>query len=269
MMLFAEAPRRFHEQVVAASVAAPAILLLLLLLPPAAPLLGQEMIRHQLQSSDGVSVPAWWIGDAASSGDPVIALFHQGGSSGRAEYGPIVPILRDAGYTLLLIDQRRGGTLFDGENELSPGFDAEVTSYCDARADIEAALDFALERAPGPVVLWGSSYSAALVIRVAADRPNDVAGVVALSPASGDSMSGCRPDDLAGGLEPPLLVGRPAAEMEIESVAAQLARFEAAGDRTFVADPGSHGSSMLVEERVGADVSRSWSIVLDFLASLR
>ena len=31
------------------------------------------------------------------------------------------------------------------------------------------------------VVLWGSSYSAALVIRLAAARPDDVAGVVSVS----------------------------------------------------------------------------------------
>lgn len=244
------------------------VLVLISSLALAMPTSAQAPSRHLLRSSDGVSVPAWWFATPADAGT-VIALFHQGGASGRAEYDPIVPRLREAGHRVLVIDQRRGGTTFDGVNELASTFDPETTSYCDALPDLEAALDFALDQAGGAgVVLWGSSYSAALAIVLGHRRSDDVVGIVALSPASGEPMDGCRPDDVAESLTVPLLVGRPAGEMEIESVASQLERFHAAGHRTFVADPGRHGSSMLVEERVGADVEAAWTVVLDFLGSL-
>lgn len=223
----------------------------------------------ELTTRDAVTIPAHEL-DSADGGGPFVLLFHQGGASGWAEYAPIAPRLRELGYRTLIIDQRRGGDLFGGTNEVAAAFDAEATSYCDVMPDLEAALDYA--RAADPslrAILWGSSYSAALVIQLAARRPDDVAGVLAFSPASGDPMDGCRPEPWAEQLSAPLLVMRPDAEMENAGTAEQLALFADLGARIFVADPGLHGSSMLVEERVGADTRPAWRVVIDFLSSVR
>ncbi|NNK40527.1 MAG: hypothetical protein HKP45_07750, partial [Winogradskyella sp.] len=41
------------------------------------------------------------------------------------------------------------------------------------------------------------------------------------------------------------------------------------GHRTFAAKQGIHGSSMLVESRVGADVSENWETELNFISEIR
>jgi pimeloyl-ACP methyl ester carboxylesterase len=170
------------------------------------------------------------------------------------------------GYRVATIDQRRGGDLFDGTNGVASRFDSDATSYCDAAPDLEAALDWAAAAAPGSgVVLWGSSYSAALVIRLAARRSDVVSGVLAFSPASGDPMDGCRPEEAAAELTVPWLVLRPGSEMEHPWIADQLEAFASLGAETYVARPGRHGSSMLVEGRVGASTDATWSVVLSFL----
>ena len=197
-------------------------------------------------------------------------LFHQGGASGWAEYAPIVPALTSRGFRVATIDQRRGGDLFDAANAVAERFDPETTSYCDAAPDLEAALDWAVDRTGDDgVVLWGSSYSAALVIRLAAERPDDVAGVLAFSPASGDPMEGCRPEAVLDRIDVPLLVLRPESEMEHAWIGEQLEIFDAAGADTYVARPGRHGSSMLVEQRVGASTEGVWGVVQAFLDRIR
>jgi alpha-beta hydrolase superfamily lysophospholipase len=100
----------------------------------------------------------------------VILLFHQASSS-KAEYATIAPRLAAAGFTALAIDQRSGGSLY-GPNETASRLDRPAT-YEDAKADLEAALGWALARHLA-IILWGSNYSAALVFEVAAEHGNQV-----------------------------------------------------------------------------------------------
>lgn len=218
-----------------------------------------------LSTSDGNTIPLYEYADDGGSG-PIVLLFHQGGASGRAEYRTIAPALAARGYRVATIDQRRGGDLFDGTNPVAARFDAETTSYCDVAPDLDAALDWAVAEASGAgVVLWGSSYSAALAILLSARRPDVAAAVLAFSPASGEPMDGCRPEAVAADLAVPWLVLRPGNEMEHEWIADQLEAFAAFGAETHIARPGRHGSSMLVEERVGASTDATWSVVMSFL----
>ena len=233
-----------------------------------APVSAQSPRPIELTTHDGVQIPAMELADVEPEA-PYVLLFHQGGASGWAEYAPIAPRLVELGYRVLTIDQRRGGDLFGGTNPVAARFDEEATSYCDAMPELEAALDYARTSNPTQkAIVWGSSYSAALVIQLSARRPDDVAGVLSFSPASGDSMDSCRPESWAESLTVPLLAVRPASEMEYAWIAEQLASFEGMGHRTYVADPGRHGSSTLVEERVEADTEAAWSVVIDFLGSL-
>ncbi|NNF57310.1 MAG: alpha/beta hydrolase [Rhodothermaceae bacterium] len=219
-----------------------------------------------LTTRDGLTVYGDLYASGGVPGHPFILLFHQGGANGRAEYAPILPRLRAEGFNLLVLDQRRGGDRFGGHNRTVAAHEGATFSYCEALPDLEAALAFVRERDPSArPILWGSSYSAALVIQVAAVHSDAVAGVLAFSPASGEPMDGCRPEPLADGLTVPLLVLRPQSEAARESVAAQLAAFAEQGHQTYVADPGTHGSSMLAEERAGGDVEPTWRVVLDFL----
>jgi pimeloyl-ACP methyl ester carboxylesterase len=223
----------------------------------------------ELETADGITVYGDLYRSEGSRGAPLILLFHQGGANARGEYGPLIPKLLGEGYSLLAIDQRQGGSRLGGENRTVAALGDREFTYCEAYPDLVAALAYAraIEPAVRPI-LWGSSYSAALVIRLAASHPEDVSGVLAFSPASGDAMEGCRPEPHGAELRVPLLVLRPADEARIPAVAAQLETFRGQGHRTHVADPGVHGSSMLVGERVGGDVDETWAIVLGFLAGI-
>lgn len=197
---------------------------------------------------------------------PLILLFHQGGGDARGEYTPLVSRLTGAGYNLLSIDQRSGGDRFGGVNRTVARLGDREYSYCDAYPDLEAALRFAINYGfTGKIIAWGSSYSAALVIKLASEHPDKIDAVLAFSPASGEPMAGCRPDPYSANLEQPLLVLRPEREAAIPSVVEQMKRFAEQGHRTHVATPGLHGSSMLDAERVGESTDETWSVVLEFL----
>ncbi len=245
------------------------LLCLLTLAIAASPVVAQAPpTEARLTASDGLVV----FGDRYSAGasdKPVVVLFHQGGGSSRGEYASIAPTLQDEGYDVLAFDLRRGGDRFGTPNRTVAAAAGQEFTYCDAYLDVQAALAFAQGHAAGrPIVAWGSSFSAALVVRLAAEHGNALAGALAFSPASGEPMGECNPGRFAEDVQIPLLALRPESEMEIESVAAQLAMFERLGHHTFVARPGVHGSSMLDAERVGADTSRTWSVVLRFLADV-
>ncbi|MEN8375601.1 MAG: alpha/beta fold hydrolase [Gemmatimonadota bacterium] len=199
---------------------------------------------------------------------PLLLMLHQGGASARGEYGPILPRLLEAGYDALAVDLRRGGDRFGGSNRTVAALGHNDTPYCDVYPDVTAAFARALELADGaPVVAWGSSYSGTLALRLAADHPDRVAAVLAFSPASGGPLADCPANEQAERLAGPALVVRPVQEAAIPSVQEQLEIFAAAGHQTYVTDPGTHGSSTLVPERIegGGDVERAWALVLEFL----
>lgn len=218
-------------------------------------------------SADGATLHA----DLHRSGResaPLLLMFHQGGSNVRAEYAPILPRLLEAGFDALAVDLRRGGDTFGGTNRTVDALGHNDTPYCEVYPDVVASLQQALEAADGETVIsWGSSYSGTLALRLAVERPGDVDAVIAFSPASGGPLAECPADELADRLAVPTLVVRPANEAEIPFVQEQLRIFSEAGHRTYIADPGSHGASTLVPDRVegGADTAAAWETVLEFL----
>ncbi len=217
-------------------------------------------------AADGVEVFADLHRAEAGVDAPLIILFHQAGGSARGEYGPIIPRLVATGYHVLAIDQRSGGDRFELPNRTAAGVEAEV-GYCDAYPDLEAALVYAASTdLSGPRVVWGSSYSAGLVFKLGAEHAAEIAAVLGFSPASGEPMAACNPADALPGLEAPTLALRPSKEAENEAVQAQIEIFKAAGVEVYIADPGTHGSSMLVPERAGGDTEPTWEVVLAFLA---
>lgn len=197
---------------------------------------------------------------------PVIMLFHQGGGDARGEYRNIMPRLAKLGYNLIAVDLRKGGNRFGSDNRTVTALGNRQTSYCEAYSDLKATLGYLRDEGfIGKRIAWGSSFSAALVTRLAAEYPDVLSGALAFSPASGGPMKGCRPGEYLSAVKIPLLALRPASEMQRESVKAQLALFEKSGHRTFVARNGVHGSSMLDESRVEGGVEENWKEVIAFL----
>lgn len=203
-----------------------------------------------------------------------LLLFHQGGSNARAEYGPIIPRLIKRGFNILAIDQRMGGQTYGNYNrtlaQIPDHSFANPYSYCDAYNNLEAALNYITRSEfTGKTVVWGSSYSASLAIQLAANHPKDISGVLAFSPASGRPMANCLPDVYFDKLTSPLLILRPSSELQNEKAKAQFELATQNGHQTYVAENGVHGSSMLVEERVGTSVEENWSVVSQFLEAIR
>jgi alpha-beta hydrolase superfamily lysophospholipase len=234
-----------------------------------------EPVTVIAESKDGHDVFGYRYGVADRVPGAVVVAFHQARANARGEYGPIAPRLVQEGFEVLAFDLRSGGDLFGARNRTVEGW-AEAQGYCDAIADVLGALAYARRYAerldvgapPPPLVPVGSSYSAALVLRAVALDPSAVGGVVSFSPASGGPMAACRGEEVSGKLLVPVLVFRPLSEMQVESVAAQTALFREQGHEVFVADPGTHGASMLVADRVEGDVEPSWARLLDFLGSV-
>lgn len=114
----------------------------------------------------------------------LILLFHQAGWS-RGEYREIAPKLVEAGYRVMAVDQRSGRAVNGVTNETHRRAMRKKlsTSYLNAHEDLKAALTYARKTLDAKrVIVWGSSYSASLVIRLAAEKPADVAAVMAFSP---------------------------------------------------------------------------------------
>ena len=219
---------------------------------------------HQISFSakDGVEVFADLYLAKAGKTAPLIILFHQAFSNARGEYATIIPRLTELGYSVLAVDQRSGGGRFGSKNRTVKTL-GKGTGYCEAYTDLETALDYAIKSGfSGPRMAWGSSYSAALVLKLAGERKDDLSAVLSFSPARGVIRS-CNVSDYVDTTGIPILVMTPRSEMagRVE----QFARFKAAGQETYVAEKGVHGSSMLVEKRTKSDTSETWDTVIKFL----
>jgi len=115
---------------------------------------------------------------------PFIVLFHQAGFS-RGEYREIAPGLNSLGFNCMAIDQRSGDKVNGIINETFRRATAmgNGTTYLDALPDMLAAIEYAKKHyARGKLLLWGSSYSAALVLKIAGDYPRIADGILAFAP---------------------------------------------------------------------------------------
>ena len=220
-----------------------------------------------LTAADGVKVfgEVW---RAQSEHSPVILAFHQAESS-HAEYATLAPRLNAAGFTVLAIDQRSGGRAFGGINQTVAKL-GHSTGYDAALPDLAAALAWGRTQARGaPVLIWGSSYSAALVFALAARNPGKVAAVLAFSP--GEYLGS--PDAVraaAKKVSVPVFVTQASDLEEIEQARSILAAVPGPDKVQFVPSKGGeHGSSTLIRERNPAGADENWQAVLRFLARFK
>ena len=216
-------------------------------------------------TSDGVTVLGTPYFGGLDNDAPMILLFHQAGSNGRGEYKDIAAWLNENGYRAIAWDGRSGGERFGETNLTVEKLNEGVsTEYCDASPDLQAALDATtISGLADKVIVWGSSYSASLVFKLAADNSDKIQGVIAFSPAGGGPMENCRARMWVDDVKAPIFALRPAREMEIPSSAEQRDILTEAGAKFMVVENGVHGSSMLVDERTESDMSAARAEVLN------
>ena len=220
-------------------------------------------VTLETKSKDGLPLTAD-IYPGSSAAATMILLFHQAGSN-RGEYSSIAPRLNELGFHALAIDQRAGAARW-GHDNLTVAKLGRSGSYLDALPDLEAALawkkssDYA-----GKTVVWGSSYSAALVFLLAAGQP----GIDAILSFSPGEYLGSKKDEVrraAAEVAQPVMVLAPDGERDqAESVFGAVP----AKDKTLVIpEKAVHGSSMLDPDRnPGAEAI--WPEVEAFLEKLR
>lgn len=137
----------------------------------------------KIKAADGVEVTVD-LHIAHPDTVPFIILYHQAGWS-RGEYLEIAPTLNQLGFNCMAVDQRSGKAVNNVENQtfVSARQMMKETKYIDALPDMNAAINHAKEfLAKGDLIVWGSSYSSALALKIAGDRSGDIAGVLAFSP---------------------------------------------------------------------------------------
>jgi dienelactone hydrolase len=219
-----------------------------------------------LTAEDGVAIRGdlYALEGDDSKSAPVILLFHQAGSN-RGEYAEIAPRLNALGFHALAIDQRSGGERWGFENETVKKL-GESTKYLAALPDLAAALKWKAEAGyGGKTLVWGSSYSAALVFLLAAEH-GAIDGVLSFSPGE---YLGTRTDEVrkaAKSVSQPVIVLTPADERDRAQPVVDMIPGE--NKQFVVPDEAVHGSSMLVPGR-NAGAEKIWPAVQAFLDSFQ
>lgn len=233
--------------------------------PPAQPLSHPTLIA---ETSDGVTVHGYIRQAYGQEVSPTVLLFHQGGASARGEYGEIQDWLASEGVTSIAWDSRAGGAIFGGANRTVAGLpEGTPSDFCDALPDLLAAIDEAEANGFGEdgFVLWGSSYTGALIFHAAAERPELTRGVIAFSPASGGPMRECLAIERAAEVETEMLIFQPPDEIIRPTAAEQRSQLEALGAAYAIVEGGTHGSSTLLDERTGNDMAITRKRVMEWL----
>src|SRR4029079_3560100 len=218
---------------------------------------------------DGVQMLSDYYSEGSKS-KPFILLFHQAGSN-RGEYATIGPMLATLGFNALAIDQRSGGNAWGRTNETVKRL-GKSTGYDEALPDLEAALQWAKSSGEtGPIIVWGSSYSAALVFLLAASHPREVKDVLAFSP--GEYLRGPSTVRKAvAQISIPIFVTSAKDAKEIAVAKSILDASPAVDKIQFIPQiAGVHGSATLRKDQNPDGVEENWAAVgaeREHLASL-
>lgn len=225
----------------------------------------QEKITFQ--AKDGLEITAdLYVTNPESS--PFIILFHQAKWS-RGEYLEIAPKLNKLGFNCMAIDQRSGGEVNDVINETHQRAEKKglATNYIDALIDMNSAIDYVKEKykkADG-IIIWGSSYSSALVLNIASKR-KDVNGVLSFSPGEYFENQGKPKDWITQGAKnisiPTFITSAKLEKKQWWDIASQIPEH----NRAFFLPTklGKHGSRALWSKF--SDSSEYWKAVKEFLS---
>ena len=217
-----------------------------------------------LKAADGLAVTADVYRAHSSPNAPWIVLAHQAGSS-RGEYREIAPRLNQLGFDAIALDQRSGRRFAGIRNETAAlaKKKGQRQSYLAARPDIQAGIDWARSQTTGQVILWGSSYSAALALLMAGEQPKLVDAVVSMAP--GEYIRGKSIGGAASKISVPVLIMSPAHERKRwRKIFQRIPHNRKVGYAP--RSGGRHGSSALIKSR-NPTADAHWKVVEKFFAT--
>lgn len=220
-----------------------------------------------ISGADGIQINAD-IYESVNAEAPVILLFHQARYS-RGEYREIAPKLVGMGYTCIAIDQRSGKEVNGVENEsfIQAESMGLATEYPDAFVDVQSTLDYAKKNyKKRKIIVWGSSYSAALTFVLASKNSGDVSAILAFSPGEYFTFEDKSIVDFASTVQCPVFIT--SAKNESDKWEAIYEAVPSETKKSFLPSAtGFHGSKALWEKNDGN--LEYWGAVTEFLGSLK
>lgn len=220
-----------------------------------------------IKSSDGIII----TGDlykVSKNDAPYIILYHQASYS-RGEYREIAPKLNTMGFNCLAVDQRSGNAVNGITNETYQRAIKNdlTTKYPDAWPDLEATLLYVKHDLKArKIIIWGSSYSAALVFVLAAKHPYYVNGILAFSPGEYFKLEDKTISEFAKKVTCPVFITSARKEEDYwKPIYQNLSSTEKV--YFLPSGEGFHGSKALWEENEGYEFY--WKAVEDFLIQLK
>ncbi|HIO71488.1 MAG TPA: hypothetical protein EYN38_00110 [Flavobacteriales bacterium] len=213
-------------------------------------------------SQDGIKITADLY--EVSKEKTYILLCHQAGYS-RGEYRQTAIMLNRLGYNCLAIDQRSGDRVNGVINVTAKEATAKAlpTKYLDAQKDIMASINFLDKFTTKPIILLGSSYSASLVLMIAA-KHKKIGAVISYSP--GEYFKGVKVALAIEKLNKPVYVT--SSKAEAEDVAMLFGKVNPEFKTQFVPKrEGDHGSKVLWQQYHGQ--KEYWDSLKEFLKQLQ
>ncbi len=169
------------------------------------------MQKVNFKSKDGLIITADYYKVENHKG--VIVLCHRSHCN-RAEYRETAPKFNKLGYSCLAIDQRSGMKVFGEVNETKNRAKEKglPTGYLDAKPDIESAIEYAYKlNDKKPVILLGSSYSAALALLISTET-NKLKSTIVFSP--GEYLKGVHLSEQIKSINIPIFATSPKKEIK-------------------------------------------------------
>ncbi len=230
-----------------------------------------ELERHYAKAAfrtitfagqDGIQITADLY--EVSREKPYIILCHQAGYS-RGEYRQTAMMFIRLGYNCLAIDQRSGDKVngvinFTAQEATERGL---PTKYIDAKKDIISSINFLNKFTTKPIILLGSSYSASLVLMIAA-KHNKIGAVISYSP--GEYFKGVKMAVEIANLKKPVYVT--SSKAEAKDVAVLLNKVNPEFKTHFIPKrDGDHGSKVLWQQYHGQ--KEYWDSLKKFLEKIK
>lgn len=217
------------------------------------------MKKVEFKSKDGLLMTA----DLYEVKNPkgMILLCHRSHCN-RAEYRETAPKLNALGYSCLAIDQRSGMKVFGESNETKERAKAQKlpTGYLDARPDVEAGIDYAYKlNKSKPIILLGSSYSAALSLLIAPNHKK-LKSLIVFSPA--EHLKATALAEAIASIDVPIFAASAKAEVKDATEALRFIDNKLITQYKPTAE-GFHGSKILWESVPGYE--KVWEAMSKFL----
>lgn len=217
-------------------------------------------------SSDGLKITAD-LYMTSQSHAPFIILFHQAGYS-RGEYRNIAPKLNELGFNCMAIDQRSGNEVNGVINEthLEAVKKNKPTQYVDAIPDLEAAYQYVkLGINPNKIIIWGSSYSAAITFFLGSSHYSGIDGILAFSPGEYFKINGKQIKYYASKVKVPVFIT--SAKNEKTQWQGIYDALKKEKYSFLPMDKGKHGSKALWKDN--SSNASYWAAVKEFLVKLK